>query len=274
MGVRKSISNNQQQSIIALLTDFGLQDQYAAAMKGVIFSLNPSARIVDFSHDIQPHKISQAGYLLWSGYKYFPQKTIFVCVVDPGVGSERKIIAAQTSHYTFLAPENGLLDAALSEEPKFELVEVLMEKIVNIISPEVAPTFHGRDVFAPIAAYLSKGIGVKELGMVRENPFVHSPFVHGSEDVTKAAILHVDHFGNIITNIRVGDLLSAEKKMKAVAVGSHLISRWIRTYSDAPENTPCLLIGSSGLVEISVKSKSAAALLAATVGAPIRVYWQ
>jgi S-adenosylmethionine hydrolase len=274
MGVRKSISNNQQPPTIALLTDFGLQDQYAAAMKGVILSLNPAARIVDLSHDIQPHKISQAGYLLWSAYKYFPQKTIFVCVVDPGVGSERKIIVVQTSRYTFLAPENGLLDAALSEEPKFELIEVSMEKIVNIISPEVAPTFHGRDVFAPIAAYLSKGIGVKELGMVRENPFVHSPFVHGSEDVIKSAILHVDHFGNIITNIRVGDLLSAEKKMKAVAVGSHLISRWVRTYSDAPENTPCLLVGSSGLVEISVKLKSAAVLLAAMVGAPIRVYWQ
>ena len=95
MGVRKSISNNQQSPTIALLTDFGLQDQYVAAMKGVILSLNPAVRIVDFSHDIQPHKISQAGYLLWSAYRYFPQKTIFVCVVDPGVGSERKIIAAQ-----------------------------------------------------------------------------------------------------------------------------------------------------------------------------------
>jgi S-adenosyl-L-methionine hydrolase (adenosine-forming) len=274
MGVRKSISNNQQPPIIALLTDFGLQDQYAAAMKAVILSLNPVVRIVDFSHDVQPHKISQAGYLLWSAYKYFPQKTIFVCVVDPGVGSERKIIAAQTSHHTFLAPDNGLLDAVLSEEQKFELVEMSMEKIERIIAADVAATFHGRDLFAPIAAHLSKGIAVRELGVVRENPFVHAPFVHGVEDVTKAAVLHVDRFGNIITNIRVGDLVNAEKKIKAVAVGSNLISRWVRTYSDAPENTPCLLIGSSGLVEISVKLKSAAVLLAAMVGAPIRVYWQ
>ena len=117
-------------------------------------------------------------------------------------------------------------------------------------------------------------MAVRELGVVRETPFVHSPFVHGLENVTNAAVLHVDRFGNIITNIRMDDWAIAEKKIKAVAVGSNLISRWARTYSDAPENTPCLLIGSSGLVEISVKLKSAAALLTASVGMPIRVYWQ
>jgi S-adenosyl-L-methionine hydrolase (adenosine-forming) len=274
MDARKSISNKRQPPTIALLTDFGLQDPYVAAMKGVLFSLNPAVRIVDLTHDVQPHTISQAGYLLWSAYSFFPLKTIFVCVVDPGVGSGRKLIVARTSRYTFLAPDNGLLDAVLCEETKYELVEVSMEKVKNIVSLNVAPTFHGRDIFAPIAAHLSKRLSVKKIGMVRKNPFVHSPFVHGLEDVTKAVILHVDRFGNIITNIRVGDSAISEKKIKAIAVGSKLVSRWVHTYSDAPENTPCLLVGSSGLVEISLKSKSAAALLAAAVGMPIRVYGQ
>ncbi len=273
MAARKSPSKNQQ-SVIVLLTDFGLQDQYVAAMKGVLLSLQPSVRIVDLSHDVQPHKISQAGYLLWSSYKYFPKNTLFVCVVDPGVGSERKILAAQTPNYTFLAPDNGLLDAVLSEETKFELVEVSMEKIASIMPTNISPTFHGRDIFAPIAARLGVDMSIHELGSVRENLFVHSPFVHGQEVVTKAVILHIDRFGNIITNLRIGELDSVEKKIKAIAVGGNLVSRWVRTYSEAPENTPCLLVGSSGLVEVSLKLKSAAGLFAANLETPIRVYWQ
>jgi S-adenosyl-L-methionine hydrolase (adenosine-forming) len=273
MEARTSTSKHQR-SVIVLLTDFGLQDQYVAAMKGVILSLQPLAQIVDLSHDVQPHKIFQAGYLLWSSYKYFPQKAVFVCVVDPSVGSDRKILAAKTSNSILLAPDNGLLDAVLSEETKFELVEVSLEKIKNIIPVTIAPTFHGRDIFAPIAAHLSKGMTISELGAVRENSFFHSPFVHSMGDVTKAVVLHTDHFGNIITNIRISDAMSGEKKLKAVAVGTNLVSRWVRTYSDIPENTPCLLVGSSGLVEISLKSRSAAALLAANIEMPVRVYWQ
>jgi len=273
METRKS-ATAKPQAPIALLTDFGIQDQYVASMKGVILSLQPQACIVDLSHDVQPHKIIQAGYLLWSSYNYFPRHTIFVCVVDPGVGSERKILAAKTRHFTFLAPENGLLDAVLSEEAKFELVEVSMEKLENIVPANVAPTFHGRDIFAPIAAHLSAGLEIQALGTMRKEPFVHSPFVHGPEDVTKAAILHIDRFGSIITNVRAGELISAQKKIKAVAVGSNLVSRWVCTYTEAPENTPCLLVGSSGIVEVSVKSKSAAALLSVGTETPLKVYWQ
>jgi S-adenosylmethionine hydrolase len=259
--------------VIALLTDFGLHDQYVAAMKGVLLSFHPTVRIVDITHDILPQKIRQAGYLLWSVYKFFPKRTIFVGIVDPGVGSTRRIIGVRTKQFTFLAPDNGLLDFVLSTEKVLEEIEVTEQDNKKYISNELSSTFHGRDVFAPLAGYLSKGIPLKRLGVSVVPHVVAPPFVQSPTDAVRPCILHIDHFGNIITNLAAKNTDQVAKDVQAISIGPNLVSRWIRFYDEAPENTPSLILGSSGLVEVSMKNKNAARLLSAELDAPVKVYW-
>ena len=260
--------------IIALLTDFGLRDQYVAAMKGVILSINPLAQIVDITHEVQPQRIRQAGYLHWSVYKYFPKGTVFVNVVDPDVGTKRRIVGVRTKQFMFLAPENGLLDFILNEEKVMEEIDIREEDAKQYVLDDISSTFHGRDVFAPLAAHLSKGLLLKRLG-VPLNPMSIAPqFVHSQIDTKKARILHIDCFGNIITNLVLNDIDQVNKNIKAISVGTNLITRSIHHYHEAPANTPCLVVGSNGLVEVSVKNKSAAHLLRATLDTPVKVYWR
>jgi S-adenosyl-L-methionine hydrolase (adenosine-forming) len=260
--------------IIALLTDFGSQDQYVAAMKGVILSINPAVQIVDITHEVQPQRTRQAGYLLWSVYKFFPKGTVFVNVVDPEVGSKRRIIGVNMSRCTFLAPDNGLLDFVFNEEKVIEEIEVTEEDAKKYMLGEISSTFHGRDVFAPLAAHLSKGLPLKLLGVPLKPPLVAPQFVNSQTGTTHACILHIDHFGNIITNLGMNNTEQIVKKLKAVSIGTNLVSRLIHCYEEAPANTPCLIAGSNGLVEISVKNASAAHLLNATLDTPVKVYWR
>jgi len=239
--------------IIALLTDFGSRDQYVAAMKGVILSINPAVQIVDITHEVQPQRTRQAGYLLWSVYKYFPKGSIFINIVDPEVGSVRRIIGVRTNHFTFLAPDNDLLDFIFSEEKVMEEIEVTKENAKKYMLGEISSTFHGRDVFAPLAAHLSKGLPLKRLGVPLKPKSVSPQFVHSEEDTTNCCILHIDRFGNIITNLKMNDTGQVIEKLKVVSVGINLISRVINCYDEAPTNTPCLIVGSNKLVEISVK---------------------
>ena len=260
--------------IIALLTDFGLGDQYVAAMKGVILSINPLAQIVDITHEVQPQRIRQAGYLLWSVYKYFPRRTVFVNVVDPEVGSKRRIVAVRTKQFIFLAPNNGLLDFILNEEKAIEEIEVTEKDAKKYILDDISSTFHGRDIFAPLAAHISKGLRLKRLG-IPLNPIPIVPqFVHSQTDAKKAQILHIDCFGNIITNLVMNGTEQVHKNIKAISIGSNLVSQVIHYYDEAPSNTPCLIVGSNGLVEISVKNKNAAHLLRTTLDTPMKVYWR
>jgi S-adenosyl-L-methionine hydrolase (adenosine-forming) len=260
--------------IIALLTDFGLQDQYVAAMKGVILSINPAAQIVDITHEVQPQRIQQAGYLLWSVYRFFPKGTIFVNVVDPEVGSKRRAMGVRTNRFTFLAPDNHLLDFILNEEKVIEEIEIVEKDAKDYMPDEISKTFHGRDVFTPLAAHLSKGLQLKQLGVILKPSVIASQFVRSETDTTHFCILHIDRFGNIITNMEMNDAEQIVKKLKAVSIGKNLVSRFIDCYDDAPANTPCLIIGSSGLVEISVKNMNAAHLLNATLDTPVKVYWR
>jgi S-adenosyl-L-methionine hydrolase (adenosine-forming) len=260
--------------IIALLTDFGLRDQYVAAMKGVILSINPAAQILDITHEVQPQRIQQAGYLLWSVYKYFPKGTVFVTVVDPEVGSKRSIVGVRTKQCIFLAPNNGLLDFILHEEKVIEKIEIRKEEAKEYVLDTISSTFHGRDVFAPLAAHLSMGLRLKRLG-VPFNPMPVVPqFVHSQTDTKKARILHIDCFGNIITNLAMVSIEHVHKNIKAISIGSNLVSQVIHYYDEAPANTPCLVIGSNGLVEVSAKNKSASHLLRATLDTPVKVYWR
>lgn len=254
--------------LIALLTDFGLRDHYVGTMKGVLLSINPHARIVDISHDVEPQNISEAGYLLWSSYRYFPPGTIFVCIVDPGVGSARHILAVHTLHYFFIAPENGLLDYIFSEEKIKEAVRISSSKHSGknrFFLSQISSTFHGRDVFAPLAAHLSRGVPLTKLGtpVTLKTPkpiFIAPDLLSGG-----ARIIHIDRFGNLITNIRADDKQKSFNKISCT-IGKKHIARWIYFYDEAPSNTPCLIVGSSGLIEIAVRGKSAAKLLSAHTG--------
>ncbi len=256
-------------AVIALLTDFGLEDPYVGTMKGVILSINPNARIVDISHYIQSHQILQGGYFLWSTCPFFPRGTVFLAVVDPGVGSRRKIIAVKSTNHVFLAPDNGLLNLVLSHQKIVEVVQVDPLKTKDFILQEVSSTFHGRDIFAPLAAHLSLGRRIQSFGERVRLDHIPSSFVNAKSGTSKPLVIHVDHFGNLVSNIS-GTLANA---IQMLAVGKALVNRWTQNYDDAPDKTPCMIVGSGGLIEIVVKKDHAAKLLGAAVGMPVTIYW-
>ncbi len=250
--------------LVALLSDFGLSDHYVATMKGVLLSLSPTLHIVDLTHDIEAQNVSRAAYLLWASYRYFPRKTVFVCVVDPGVGTSREIIIARTGQHTFLAPQNGILDYVLWSEKVTDVTVVQMDspRVRSMVPSTISTTFHGRDIFAPLAAHLANGIGLKDFGKSRSVDWIRPPFVDASNPRIPAKVLDIDRFGNIVTNIFSVDL-KRPPGLRGIKLGPTKIERWIENYESAPPNAPCLIAGSSGLIEIVMKRKSAAAELKA-----------
>jgi S-adenosylmethionine hydrolase len=259
---------------IALLTDFGLQDQYVASMKGVILSINPLVNIIDITHEIQPYRTRQAAYVLWSVYDYFPKNTIFINVVDPGVGSKRRIIIMKTKKYVFIAPDNGLLDFVSYQEKTSTAIEVSQSSLKEYLLGDISSTFHGRDLIAPIATYISNDVPLQRFGKSFSLPEILSPYTTSRTDVVPACILNIDHYGNIITNIRSIEAEKSMKEIQTISIGSNMVAQWIRFYDEAPENTPCLIVGSGGLVEVSAKKNSAARLLNATLDSKLKVYWR
>ena len=186
--------------IIAMLTDFGLSDGYVASVKGVILSKAPTARIIDISHTISAHDIRAAGYVLWNCYKYFPEGTVFVSVVDPGVGTGRKVIAVGGDGYTFLAPDNGLLQFILATIRAPRVTEITNKKYFR---EHVSRTFHGRDIFAPVAAAIASGIKLSSLGIEVEPQTKPHPFQaidFNAKRLYNGEIIHIDRFGNVITD--------------------------------------------------------------------------
>ena len=250
--------------VVALITDFGLSDHYAATMKGVMLSLEPALNIVDITHDVEPQNVSRAAYLLWASYRYFPAKTVFTCVVDPGVGTQREFLIAISDHHTFIAPHNGILDYVLWAEG-INAVTVLdrdTPKSRSVFSKDVSNTFHGRDLFAPLSAHIAKGVEPRLFGSPHTVDWTNPPFVDSRHPEVKARILDIDRFGNIITNImQVPSVQGSE--VKGIRLGSTIITRWITNYESAPQNVACLIWGSSGLLEIVMRRESAAKALKA-----------
>ena len=194
-------------SIITLTTDFGNNDEYSGIMKGVILSLNPSAVIVDITHHIDPQDLVQAAYSIYFSYHYFPQGTIHVVVVDPTVGSDRKIIALKIAGHIFLAPDNGVLTLLINEGNTHSITCV--DNTSYFLDP-VSRTFHGRDIFAPVSGYLSMGVELKKLGTsVAQKDLIcismPEPYFSDNGELV-GCIVSIDHFGNLITNINVDDL--------------------------------------------------------------------
>jgi len=261
-------------SIITLTTDFGLTDGYVGTMKGVILGIAPTATIVDISHDILPPSpqdwgvrgVREAAFILYTAYPYFPQGTIHVVVVDPGVGSERRAIALRTRQATFVAPDNGVLS--------YVLVRERVEEIVSLTNPRyhlspVSRTFHGRDIFAPAAAHLARGVPLAELGEpLTEIIAFPLPRPRGRSDGTIVGqVIHVDRFGNLITSITATDLADHPLLREGVIEIKGQRMRGIaNTYAEVTAGELLALIGSSNHLEISVSGGSASQTLEAKVG--------
>jgi len=259
-------------AIITLTTDFGVESRYVAAMKGVILSINPAAQIVDISHVVPHQDIRTGAIVLAETARWFPAETIHIAVVDPGVGGSRQIVYARIGTQNFIAPDNGLLSGvAMLDRPS---------KIVSISEPkywlpEVSPTFHGRDIMAPVAAHLSLGLPPNKLGKTLEE-FIElsSPEVQQVPNRIDGEVIEVDSFGNLITNI-TSEMLHGMSTAEAVLVRceEHETQGIFSTYSDQPSMTFMAHVGSTGRLELAIVDENAAAMLGVKVGTPVCVSW-
>ena len=256
--------------VIALLTDFGTRDHYAGTMKGVALGICPDATLVDITHGIAAHDVLGAALELAAAYRYFPPGTIFLVVVDPGVGSARRGIAAEAGHYRFVAPDNGVLTAVLDEQPPRRVVELTERKYAR---PTVSRTFEGRDRFAPAAAWLAKGIDLAALGRSAGGiQRLEIPTPAAGDGRIEGEVLRVDRFGNLITNIdrKAFEKLAAGGPLD-IRIGPHQVSRVVSTYADAGPGDLCALFGSTDHLEVAVNGASAAEALDLRRGAAVHV---
>jgi S-adenosylmethionine hydrolase len=255
--------------VIALLTDFGTRDHYAGTMKGVALGICPDATLVDITHDVAAHDVLGGALELAAAYKYFPAGTIFLVVVDPGVGSKRRGLAMEAGDYKFVAPDNGVLTAVIDDHAPKKVVELSERRYAR---PSVSRTFEGRDRFAPAAAWLAKGIDLSALGR-SAGPIerLEIPHPEVAADHVAGRVLRVDRFGNLITNI---DRKTFDKLSEApleIRVGAHQVSKVVTTYADVAPGDVCALFGSTDHLEIAANGASAAAVLGMGRGAAVHV---
>jgi S-adenosyl-L-methionine hydrolase (adenosine-forming) len=257
-------------ALIALLTDFGTRDHYVGTMKGVMLGVCPDATLVDISHDIPPHDVLAGAFELAASYKYFPNGTIFLVVVDPGVGSARRGVAVECGEYLFVAPDNGVLSIVLDETPARRTVELGERRYAR---PTISRTFEGRDRFAPAAGWLAKGLELTALGrpagqLLRLD--VPKPAVTGRS--IDGQVVRVDRFGNLVTNIdrRTFDGLVGDHSI-VIQIEGREVERVVSTYADARTGELCALFGSSDHLELAVNGGSAAALTGSGRGSAVHV---
>lgn len=273
--------------IIALLTDFGVSDAYVGIMKGVMLSICPAARLVDLTHAIQPQNIRQTAYVLLTAYRHFPADTVFVVVVDPGVGTARAPVAVQTGQGTFVAPDNGVLSFVLRREAVRQSVR--LENPAYRL-PVTSQTFHGRDIFAPAAAHLACGVPLAALGPGLDHLVeLSEPRLDIMPGEIHGEVLHTDHFGNLITSIghlrwtapdrlwldpefgERGPGMALDARACRVTAGAHRLGAVQPTYGAVPPGTLLALVGSSGQLEIAANQGSAAAVLGLAAGSLVTI---
>lgn len=258
--------------MITLTTDFGRDSPYVAQMRGAILQVDRRSTIIDITHSIPRHDISQASHVLADTTPCFPAKTVHIAVVDPGVGTERAILAARMNAQYFIAPDNGLLSALVRRAEQSEIVE--LDKPAWWRSP-VSPTFHGRDIMAPVAAHLARGTDLLELGTpvaeIVEGP---SENLVVREQGIEGEVILVDSFGNVITNVR-RDLVDAQIAASSlqISAGNQVWHRFNATYDDVSIGESCCLFDSQGRLEIAINQGHAANRLALAVGTPVRIRW-
>lgn len=256
-------------ALITFTTDFGLDDWFVATIKGVVLGINPRGHIVDLTHGIPPGDIRAAAFALAAGCRFFPKGTIHVAIVDPGVGSERRAIAIQTSDYVFVGPDNGILSWALRK--KHVLAIHLLENESLFLQP-VSHTFHGRDVFAPVAAHLSRGVPLAKLGRKIKNfESLAWPEPTRSPAEISGEIAHVDRFGNCITNIEARMLPDFQARNPVVFAGRRRLCSAASFYAAVPPGSAVAVLGSSGLLEIAVNGGSASKRLRLKRGSKVTI---
>lgn len=258
--------------VISLLTDFGSVDSYVSEMKAVILSICPSARIIDISHQVEKFNIRMGSFLLASASPSFPVDTVHLAVVDPGVGSARRPILVQTKRSMYVGPDNGLLIPAAQAERILHVYEIQNRSLMR---DEVSATFHGRDIFAPVAAHLACGSPPSETGAEISDCVMGSftqPKTDGKNMICD--VFHVDGFGNIITNARRTQLsqlkIEPGEKVRILLGKKRFSARYVKTYSDLEKNEYGLLVGSHGFLEVACREGSAARRVGARTGIYVR----
>ncbi|HTW67199.1 MAG TPA: SAM-dependent chlorinase/fluorinase [Bryobacteraceae bacterium] len=260
--------------LITLTTDFGLSDHFVGVMKGVILNIQPSAQVIDISHGIRPYEIADGAFTIAQAYRYFPKKTIHVIVVDPGVGSARRPLLAEMAGQYFIAPDNGVLSMVLAREQsgssRPRIRHITAERY--FLHP-VSRTFHGRDVFSPVAAHLAAGIPPAKFGP-RIDDFVRVAFDQPEQtgkSTWTGVILKTDHFGNLVTNFAIDQFPAVRTHAFSLLVGVQKIARLALTFSECAPGDPFVLVGSSGYLEIAVSEGSAVQALGCGAGSPVKL---
>jgi S-adenosylmethionine hydrolase len=255
--------------IITLSTDFGLSDHFVGVMKGVILGIAPAARIVDISHGIQPYDILDGAFTIAQAYRYFPKKTIHVVVVDPGVGSARRPLLAEMAGQYFIAPDNGVLSMIFArEQPKVR--HITGERY--FLHP-VSRTFHGRDVFSPVAAHLASGVLPAKFGK-RIEDYLCASFdkpTHSGKHTWSGTILKADHFGNLATNFHIHQFPTLRTHAFSLKIGLQAITRLALTFSECEPGELFVIVGSAGYLEVAASQASAAQALGCGAGAPVEL---
>lgn len=260
-------------SLITLTTDFGADSPYVAQMKAVILSLNPTAQIVDVTHSVPPQDIRRGAWTLEEAGPFWPAGTIHVCVVDPGVGTSRRLVYAEIGSGRYLAPDNGLLSRLARKHGVSTIIALERRQFMR---PDVSNTFHGRDILAPVAAHLSLGLDPHRLGptidRLVEFPWAEVSVMPGK---IKGEVRSIDSFGNLITDIEAAKLADVPTDPDRVRIkcDEHETQGLFKTYADQPQMTLVAVIGSSGYLELAIVGDSAAIMLGVRAGAPISVEW-
>ncbi len=254
---------------VALLTDFGLADTYVGQMHGVLAGIAPEVRVIDVSHAVPPQDVAVGAAWLEDVVPALPTGTIVVAVVDPGVGSSRRAIAAEIGSWTFVGPDNGLFTGVLRRWPLIRAVELTNSQYHRAGR---SMTFHGRDIFCPVAAHIARGVALESLGPILTTPLVTRPDLEPRAEGSRifGRVLWIDHFGNAITTIRRATVEAAFGSLPpCVDAGSHRGLALVGCYAEAPDQIPVALWGSGDRLEIAIKHGDAARVLKLSAGAPV-----
>jgi hypothetical protein len=255
--------------LITLTTDFGTPDHFVGVMKGVILGIAPRVRIVDITHGIPPFDVNEAAFTIAQAWRWFPKGTIHVVVVDPGVGTARRPILVEAGGHRFIGPDNGVFTLVYDAGP----LKVRAIENAKLMLKEVSRTFHGRDVFAPAAAHLARGVAASRFGKIVRD-FVRSASmkpVMTKENRWTGRVLKVDRFGNLITNFHIDEFGGVCTRRFEMLAGNSIIGRLVQTYAESGEGEVAVIVGSSGFLEISVNRRSAAERLDCGAGAEVEL---
>jgi S-adenosylmethionine hydrolase len=273
--LRRFCAENQEwenplpNAIITLTTDYGTNDHLVGTLKGVILRINPEATIVDITHNVAAYDLLDGALAIGSAFAYFPPRTIHVVIVDPGVGTERRPLLVTGDNQYFVAPDNGVLSLVYERDPN---VVVRHANVEHYYLQPLSKTFHGRDIFAPVAAWLSKSWQTASMGdEIQDYKRFALPRPKAANGALKGIVMRVDSFGNLVTNFRPEDLAEEARQNGKVSfqVGSHPVSRMVETFARGNAGEPVAYVGSSGYIEIAVNKGNASRNLALGRGAPV-----